>query len=249
MSASLVSLDHVGLVYPIYSVRAQSLRHAAINLAVGGRLLKGSNDVIHVKALNNVSFKLNEGDRLGLVGHNGSGKTTLLKILAGVYEPSQGVINVRGQVSSMLDISHGVDWEATGVDNIKIMSRLRGLRGREIRERMDEIIGFSELGGYADLPMKTYSAGMATRLMFTLATSFSSDVLILDEWLGAGDAAFLHKVAERMDSIVAQARVLVLASHNFGLLDSTCNKLLVLDKGNVAYFGPKEDLPDELRPR
>ncbi|WP_426029392.1 ABC transporter ATP-binding protein [Caulobacter sp. DWP3-1-3b2] len=248
MSPSLVSLERVGLVYPIYSIRAQSLRHAAINLAVGGRLLKGSNDVVHVSALNNVSFRLHEGDRLGLVGHNGSGKTTLLKVLAGVYEPSEGKIDVRGQVSSMLDIGHGVDWEATGVDNIKIMSRLRGLRGREIRERMDDIINFSELGGYADLPMKSYSAGMSARLMFTLATSFTSDVLILDEWLGAGDAAFLHKVAERMTSLVSQARVLVLASHNFALLDSTCNKILVLDKGQVAFFGPKEDLPDELRP-
>jgi ABC-type polysaccharide/polyol phosphate transport system ATPase subunit len=248
MSAASIRLDDVQLIYPIYSIRAQSLRHAMINLAVGGRLLRGNNDVVHVNALEGVSFSLQDGDRLGLVGHNGAGKSTLLKVLAGVYEPTRGRIEVTGSMASMLDISHGIDWDATGVENIKIMSRLRGMRSAQINAQMDELIAFSELGAYADLPMKTYSAGMSARLVFTLATSFKSDILIIDEWLGAGDAQFIQKAMERMNAFVNQARIMVLASHNFALLQETCNKVLVLDKGRMRYFGDLADLPDHLHP-
>jgi lipopolysaccharide transport system ATP-binding protein len=248
MSAASIRLDDVQLIYPIYSIRAQSLRHAMINLAVGGRLLRGNNDVVHVNALEGVSFTLQDGDRLGLIGHNGAGKSTLLKVLAGVYEPTRGRIEVTGSMASMLDIGHGIDWDATGVDNIKIMSRLRGMRAAQINAQMDELIAFSELGAYADLPMKTYSAGMSARLVFTLATSFKSDILIMDEWLGAGDAQFIQKATDRMNELVGHARIMVLASHNFALLQATCNKVLVLDKGRMRYFGALADLPDHLRP-
>ena len=248
MSAASIRLDDVQLIYPIYSIRAQSLRHAMINLAVGGRLLRGNNDVVHVNALEGISFTLQDGDRLGLIGHNGSGKSTLLKVLAGVYEPTRGKIEVTGSMASMLDIGHGIDWDATGVENIKIMSRLRGMRSAQINAHMDELIAFSELGAYADLPMKTYSAGMSARLVFTLATSFKSDILIMDEWLGAGDAQFIQKATDRMNELVGHARIMVLASHNFALLQATCNKILVLDKGRMRYFGDLADLPDHLRP-
>ncbi len=248
MSAASIRLDDVQLIYPIYSIRAQSLRHAMINLAIGGRLLRGNNDVVHVNALEGINFSLQDGDRLGLVGHNGAGKSTLLKVLAGVYEPTRGRIEVTGSMASMLDISHGIDWDATGVENIKIMSRLRGMRSAQINAQMDELIAFSELGAYADLPMKTYSAGMSARLVFTLATSFKSDILIMDEWLGAGDAQFIQKATERMNAFVNHARIMVLASHNFALLQATCNKVLVLDKGRMRYFGDLADLPDHLRP-
>jgi len=248
MSAASIRLDDVQLIYPIYSIRAQSLRHAMINLAIGGRLLRGNNDVVHVNALEGINFSLQDGDRLGLVGHNGAGKSTLLKVLAGVYEPTRGRIEVTGSMASMLDIGHGIDWDATGVENIKIMSRLRGMRSAQINAQMDELIAFSELGAYADLPMKTYSAGMSARLVFTLATSFKSDILIMDEWLGAGDAQFIQKATERMNAFVNHARIMVLASHNFALLQATCNKVLVLDKGRMRYFGDLADLPDHLRP-
>jgi lipopolysaccharide transport system ATP-binding protein len=248
MPVASIRLDDVQLIYPIYSVRAQSLRHTMINLAIGGRLLRGSNDVVHVNALEGISFRLEDGDRLGLLGHNGAGKSTLLKVLAGVYEPTRGNVQMTGIVASMLDIGNGIDWEATGVENVKIMSRLRGMRAAQINAQMEEVIAFSELGAYADLPMKTYSAGMAARLIFTLATSFKSDILILDEWLGAGDTQFIQKATDRMNELVGHARIMVLASHNFTLLQATCNKLLVLEKGRMRYFGSTEDLPEHLRP-
>ncbi len=248
MPVASIRLDDVQLIYPIYSVRAQSLRHTMINLAIGGRLLRGNNDVVHVNALEGISFRLEDGDRLGLLGHNGAGKSTLLKVLAGVYEPTRGNVQMTGIVASMLDIGNGIDWEATGVENVKIMSRLRGMRAAQINAQMEEVIAFSELGAYADLPMKTYSAGMAARLIFTLATSFKSDILIMDEWLGAGDTHFIQKATDRMNELVGHARIMVLASHNFPLIQATCNKVLVLEKGRMRYFGPIEDLPDHLRP-
>jgi lipopolysaccharide transport system ATP-binding protein len=248
MPVATIRLDDVQLIYPIYSVRAQSLRHTMINLAIGGRLLRGNNDVVHVNALEGISFRLEDGDRLGLLGHNGAGKSTLLKVLAGVYEPTRGNVQMTGVVASMLDIGNGIDWEATGVENVKIMSRLRGMRAAQINAQMEEVISFSELGAYADLPMKTYSAGMAARLIFTLATSFKSDILIMDEWLGAGDTQFIQKATDRMNELVGHARIMVLASHNFALLQATCNKLLVLEKGRMRYFGSIQDLPDHLHP-
>ena len=248
MTKTVVRLDEVQLIYPIYSIRAQSLRHAMLNLAVGGRLLRGSNDVVHVNALEGISFALEDGDRLGLVGHNGAGKSTLLKVLAGVYEPTRGRVEINGDLASMLDLSHAIDWEATGIENIRILSRLRGMRSAQINAQMDDIVEFSEIGAYADLPMKTYSAGMSARLVFTLATSLKSDILLLDEWLGAGDVQFIQKATDRMNELVNHARVMVLASHNFALLEATCNKLLVLEKGRLAYFGLAADLPDYLHP-
>lgn len=236
-SDNVIRLDGVDLSYPIYSMKAKSLRNAVANLAVGGRLLKDGKDVVHVKALSRVSFALNEGDRLGLIGHNGAGKSTLLKVLAGVYEPDSGSMNVRGRISSMIDIGLGLDMELTGRENIITMGRMRGFNLREIQRKIPEVIEFSELGSFIDLPIKTYSAGMTTRLVFGVATSLEPDILLMDEWIGAGDAGFFQKAVDRLNNILEKSRVIVLASHNVDLITRMCNKLLVLDGGVQSYFG------------
>ena len=238
--SSVLELHSVSLEYPIYSIRAQSLRNSVMNLAVGGRLLKDGRDVVHVKALDNISFKLAVGDRLGIIGHNGSGKTTLLKVLAGVYEPTRGTIEVRGRVSSMVDIGLGADDHLTGRENIINMARLRGFTTKQILAQIPGIIDFSDLGQFIDLPMKTYSAGMKSRLVFAVATCFEPDILLLDEWIGAGDASFFDKAKEKMDQILMNSRMMVLATHNFQLVKDVCNKLLVLDAGSQVYFGNTE---------
>ncbi len=238
--SSIVELNGVCLDYPIYSIKAQSLRNAVMNLAVGGKLLKDGHDVVHVNALTNISFSLVEGDRLGVIGHNGAGKTTLLKVLAGVYEPTRGRIDVHGRISSMVDINLGVDWNLTGTENIINMARRRGHTTKEIKARIPEIVEFSELGAYIDLPFKTYSAGMCARLVFAVATTFEPDILLLDEWLGAGDAAFLKKAEAKMSDILSKSRVMVIATHNQDLVRHVCNKLLVLNGGKQEYFGSTE---------
>lgn len=243
MTQTLIKADYLSLVYPVYSIRAQSLRSTVINMAVGGRLMRNAQDVIQVSALDKVSFTVNEGDRLGVMGHNGSGKTTLLKVLAGVYEPTSGRLDIHGRISSMIDISFGLDTEATGIENIVRMGRLRGMTGKQIKAKLDEIVDFSEIGSFVSLPMKTYSAGMQMRLVFSVATSFEPEILLLDEWLGAGDIGFLEKAKARMNSLVEKSRALVLASHSIDLIGAVCNKLLVMNSGQVEYFGPTKAYP------
>jgi lipopolysaccharide transport system ATP-binding protein len=174
---------------------------------------------------------------LGIVGHNGAGKTTLLKVLAGVYEPDRGVVEVHGRISSMIDIGLGLDAALTGRDNIIAMGRMRGYDTRTIKAQIPEILEFSDLGGFIDLPVKAYSAGMQARLVFAVATTLEPDVLLLDEWIGAGDAAFYDKAIGRMNDILTKSRVMVLATHNVSLMSTVCNKLLVLDGGRQIYFG------------
>jgi lipopolysaccharide transport system ATP-binding protein len=250
MADNIIELHGVNLSYPIYSIRAQSLRNTLANLAVGGKLLRDGKDIIHVGALNNVTFTLKDGDRLGLIGHNGAGKTTLLKVLAGVYEPDKGNIKVSGRISSMIDINLGVDPELTGRENLINMGRIRGYTTRQIQAKMADIIEFTDLGQFIDLPLKTYSAGMVTRLIFGVATSVDPDILLMDEWIGAGDKSFFDKATARLNDILTRSRVIVLASHNYGLIESMCNKLLVLDGGSQLYFGNIEgwDIPNN-RPR
>lgn len=240
MSAPIVSLASVSLVYPIYSMKAQSIRNSLISMTVGGRLLRDGHDIIHVSALEKVTFDLFEGDRMGVVGKNGAGKTTLLKVIGGIYEPSQGVVNVNGRIASMIDAGLGLDHNFTGRENIVNMGRMRGLSIRLIREKMEEIIEFSELGGYIDLPVKAYSSGMQARLVFSVATSLDPDILLMDEWLSTADHGFVDRAKSRMNSLLSKSRLMVLASHDFGLIKSTCNKLLVLNEGKAEYFGALE---------
>jgi lipopolysaccharide transport system ATP-binding protein len=238
--SELIRVKNLGLSYPIYSIRAQSIRNTIVNIAVGGKLLKDGHDVVHVKALNGVSFSLNSGDRLGVMGHNGAGKTTLLKVLAGVYEPERGSVEIEGQISSLIDVSQGIDYELTGRENLINMGRVRGFTAKELTEMSPHIIEFTELGPYIDLPIKTYSAGMITRLVFGVATSFKPDILLMDEWLHAGDKFFVDKATMRMNNILESARIIVIASHSFPLIKVICNKLLVLEKGLVKFSGDIE---------
>ncbi len=232
-----LTVSNLHLDFTVYSLRAQSIRTAVMNAAVGGRLLKDRNDQVTVRALKDVSFSLRAGDRLGIMGHNGSGKTTLLKVLAGIYPPTHGRVDASGTVSSLIDIGHGLDLESNAIDNIRVLGALRLIPLKHMDALVPEILDFADLGPYAYLPVKTYSAGMQLRLLFAVATSFYPDILILDEWLGAGDAGFMAKAATRMGQVVENAKIIVLASHAPDLIHQNCNKLLVLDHGAIAYLG------------
>jgi len=241
MRSPLLELHGVGLVYPVFTVKQQSIRHVLFSAVTGGKMLKDSGNTVHVQALDNVNIKLFEGDRLGLIGHNGSGKTTLLKVIAGIYEPTAGHVLASGEISSMIDIACGMDLEATGVENIKLVGRIRGFSERKIKDQIEEIIAFADLGPFIDLPIKTYSAGMQMRLLFAIGTCFVPEILILDEWLGAGDAGFVSKAESRMESFVQDSKLLIIASHNHDLIKRRCNKLCVMSSGKVEFFGPTEE--------
>jgi ABC-type polysaccharide/polyol phosphate transport system ATPase subunit len=186
-----------------------------------------------VTALDGVSFELKAGDRLGLVGPNGSGKTTLLKVLYGIYEPTAGRLEIAGHVDALFNINLGFRAEATGRRNILLRGLINGWDEDQIARRTEEIVEFSELGEFIDMPFRSYSQGMAARLAFAIATAMAPEILLMDEWIGAGDASFQQKASRRMNELAERAGIIVLASHNEDLLARTCNKRLALERGKV----------------
>jgi lipopolysaccharide transport system ATP-binding protein len=231
--------SNVYVDFPVYGARSRSLKNTVLRAATGGVIARDAGDHVIVRALSGVTFELNDGDRVGLVGHNGSGKSTLLRVLAGAYEPIQGSVMVEGRVASMLNVWLGMDVEATGYENISMRAIIMGFRPREIAPLVDEIVAFSELGEYIDMPMRTYSSGMAMRLAFAISACISADILLMDEWLSIGDAEFSTKAAARLAKLVGKAKILVLASHDETLIRSHCNRLLRLSHGQLSKL---EDL-------
>jgi ABC-2 type transport system ATP-binding protein/lipopolysaccharide transport system ATP-binding protein len=209
----------------------------------GGQLATDANDRITVEALRHVSLQFAAGDRVALIGTNGAGKTTLLRVMAGVYEPVSGIVRTRGRISPMFDISLGIDSEISGYDNIRLRGLILGLGPEEIDARMADIVEFTELGDYLNIPVRTYSSGMMTRLTFAVATCFAPEILLMDEWIMAGDAAFLAKAQRRIEKFVEKASILVLASHSSEILERWCNKGILLQKGEVKFEG---DIADTL---
>jgi lipopolysaccharide transport system ATP-binding protein len=239
--AHQIKLTNVDLDYFVYSMRSQSLRSAVFNLAVGGKMYKAAGDVAAVKALHDINLEINEGDRIALVGHNGSGKTTLLKVIAGIYHPTRGDLYIDGDITSMIAIDAGIDAEATGLRNIHKLGLMRRLSRKAIDARVEAIAEFSGLGDFLHLPVRTYSAGMLARLIFAVATEFDADILVLDEWLSAGDAAFVQKAADRMHQMVEDAKIVVIATHDHDLVQRVCNRVCELQAGKIAFLGTTED--------
>ncbi|WP_296819969.1 ABC transporter ATP-binding protein [Brevundimonas sp.] len=237
-----IELHGVTLDYEVKHVRTRSLRRTLANYATGGKLLADRGDNVTVRALDNVSLRVAEGARLGIFGHNGSGKSTLLRVMAGVYVPTRGTVVVNGRVSSALDVSLGMEDEATGRENVLIMALYRGVPLNEARASVDAICDFAGLGPYIDMPVKSYSSGMRLRLAFSVATSWQPDILLLDEWLSTGDEMFVGRAKDRLQSFLSKARALVVASQSRELLSRVCDHVLVLHQGRVAAYGT----PDEV---
>lgn len=200
---------------------------------IGGTIVQ-KNGKYYVRALHNISFELNDNDRLGLIGHNGSGKSTLLRVLAGIYKPQEGRIISEGHLGNVLDLNLGFRMEATGRRNIFLKGMASGKQRAEIESIVPDIEDFTELGPFLDQPIVTYSAGMRMRLAFSIATALHYDILLLDEWLGAGDASFQAKARERMKARAESASILVLASHQSKLIDNVCTVKLELKNGELC---------------
>lgn len=234
-----IEAENVSLSYRVR--QKMTLRRSDKRMVTsGGRIVKRGR-TRYVQALEDVSFALSSGDRLGLVGGNGAGKTTLLKVLYGIFEPTEGRVVTNGRVDALFNLNLGFRREATGRRNIELRGLINGWSKDEIAGRMDEIIAFSELGDFIDMPFKSYSQGMAARLAFAVATTLDPEILLMDEWIGAGDPSFQEKATERVAALTEKAGIIVLASHNQNLIKRVCNKVLVLEKGQVKSFGPVEE--------
>jgi ABC-type polysaccharide/polyol phosphate transport system ATPase subunit len=237
-----IRVDSLSVEFPIYDAHARSLRNTLVNLGTGGKVRADSRRQVMVTALEDVSFSLRDGDRLGIVGHNGAGKTTLLRALAGIYEPTRGSVLCRGHVAPLFDITLGMDQDATGYENIRIRGLFLGMSKAEIDAQIDEIVGFSELGQYIHMPIRTYSTGMRVRLAFAIATAVRPDILLLDEMIGAGDARFIERAEQRLGEFLNRAQIMVLASHSNSIIRKLCNKALLLHHGKLVGF----DTVDEV---
>jgi ABC-type polysaccharide/polyol phosphate transport system ATPase subunit len=238
--SALIKVEDLSVELPIYGIHGRSLKKALVNMGAGSRLMRHGGNQIRVHALNNLSFALNHGDRLAVIGHNGAGKTTLLRVLAGVFEPTAGAVTVEGRTAPLFDTTLGMDLEATGHENIRLRGLLLGLHPADIKARTAEIGDFTELGDYLSMPVRTYSSGMLLRLGFAITTAIQPEVLLMDEWIAAVDPDFLIKAEKRIRGIIDQSSIVVLASHNHHLLRRMCTKALVLDHGSIRYFGPLE---------
>lgn len=237
-----ITVQDLAIRFPVYGVDSRSLKKE-IARTVGGRLGAGGAGRAVVQALDQVSFTLRPGDRLGLVGGNGAGKTTLLRVLAGAYLPDEGRVELTGKVAALLDVGMGLDPTATGYDNIYMRGLLAGLSRREIDAKLEEIAAFSGLGAFLNLPLKVYSAGMQARLAFAVATSVEADILLMDEWVAVGDAEFRSAAHDRLASLVNRASIVVVASHDHSIIDSLCNKIIRLEQGRVAEVREVAEAP------
>ncbi|WP_113102890.1 ABC transporter ATP-binding protein [Rhizobium sp. SG570] len=232
-----ISLQNVTVDFPIYNARGRSLKSRVMNMATGGSINSEGHGVVVVRGLDSISLELKEHDRVGLIGHNGSGKTTLLRVLTGVYAPTSGKIDINGKCTSLINISLGIDPEATGRQNIFLRGALLGFRKEEMKRRLDEIEEFSELGGFLEMPVRTYSTGMQLRLAFSISTILQPEILIMDEWLATGDEGFKAKANKRLNELVEKTQILVIASHAKELLAQNCNRVIWLEHGRVHMDG------------
>ncbi len=226
--------DHVTIQYPIYNSRTQSVRHQLMAIGTGGRLGRDGSKVTTVTALSDVSFHLTDGDRVGLIGHNGAGKTTLLRTMAGIYPPAGGTIRREGRTSTIIEVGSGMDVELSGYENIRRMGLLLGLSQAEIDRVLPDIEAFTDLGDYLHMPVRIYSSGMTTRLMFAVATASRPEILLVDEMLGAGDADFQKRAEQRMTDLIHAASIFVFASHSHDLIRRFCKRVFRLEHGTLT---------------
>lgn len=232
MKTKIIEATNITLDFPVIGSNSKSFRKKFLNLATGGKLSTDDNFVL-IKALNNVSFTFYQGDIVGISGHNGSGKSSLLRVLSKIYNITSGKLDVRGSVMPMLNIDVGIDDGATGIENIYIKGWLLGLKTNEINKKIDDIVNFSELGDYINLPIRTYSSGMIMRLIFSIVTAFKRDILLMDEWLSVGDESFKDKANDRLKELMKSAKLIVLASHNKSLIDKLCNRKFCMQNGEI----------------
>ena len=237
-----ITFRDVSIDFPIFNATARSLTSKLLQIATGGKLDSDASGRVLVRALTNISFTLNSGDRVGLLGHNGAGKSTLLRALSGVYAPTRGSVSIAGQVGSLIDVGLGINLEATGRENVFIRGQLLGLTNAQIASRYEEIVSFTELGDFMEVPVRTYSSGMPLRLAFAVSTVVRPEILLMDEWLSVGDEGFKAKAENRLTEMVSETTILAIATHSRELIEKVCNRVIWLEHGRIKMDGPVGDV-------
>ena len=235
---ALIDLKNVSVSMPIYNSRGRGLKHEILRRTVGGNLDHPKDKRITIiQALNDVTLQVKDGDRIGLIGRNGAGKTTLLRVMSRIYPPTAGTAHIVGAISSMTDLSVGMNPEATGYENVILRGVMLGLTRKEATALIPDVEEFTELGEYLELPIRTYSTGMMLRLSFAVSTAVKPDIIILDEMITAGDSAFLEKARTRITNLIEKASILILATHDDATLRQFCPTVIWMRSGRIAAKG------------
>jgi ABC-type polysaccharide/polyol phosphate transport system ATPase subunit len=231
----MIRFKNVSMAFPVTDISSHSLQLELMS-KLGG-IFGVKNHQAYLQAISEVNFDILSGERVGIIGHNGSGKTTLLRMISGVYSPDLGDVAVDGSISALTDFTLGMDPNVSGYDNILFRLSFMGFRRSEALSKVSEIIDFSELADFIHLPVRTYSTGMYMRLAFAISTSFKPDILLCDEVIGVGDLSFREKSLKRIDSTLSSSRILVLSSHDLGVVRDYCTRVFVMKKGRIVFDG------------
>ena len=235
-ASNLIEVRDVSMMFKVAKSRSKSLRESLF------RTITRREEVVEVWALRNVSFHVGRGESLGLIGDNGAGKSTLCLLLSQIMEPTSGSVQVEGKVSAMLALGVGFQWDLTGRDNIFLNGAFLGYRRGEIMRKYEEIVEYSELGEFIDMPVRTYSSGMKARLAFSIAATVRPEILIIDELMGVGDIRFQDKSTTRMKELVANSQGLVVVSHSMATIRDLCTRVVWLHQGRIVAEGPMEEI-------
>ncbi|WP_251570764.1 ABC transporter ATP-binding protein [Parasutterella muris] len=229
-----IELRNVSVDIPIFNSQGRSLKKTVIGFATGGKIGLTESGKTIVRCLDNVSFTAKSRERIGLIGHNGAGKSTLLRVLGKVYTPTKGYAKIQGKVGSLIDISLGIDGEATGLENVFLRAALLGIPKKQVEQELDDIISFTQLGPFINMPVRTYSTGMHMRLAFAVSTMITPDILLMDEWLSVGDQEFQRLAEMRLNSLIERSNILFIASHSRKLIENCCTRVIWLENGRIV---------------
>ena len=236
----------MSVTIPVYNARGRALKSQIFRRTVGGSLESDvDNGVTIVRALEDVTLRIEHGDRVAIVGGNGAGKTTLLRVMSRIYEPTAGRAEIEGAISSLTDLAVGMDPEATGYENIIIRGAILGLSRQRSMALISDIEEFTELGEYMHLPIRTYSSGMVLRLAFAISTAVKPEIIILDEMISAGDASFIDKARARIAGLIDNASIMVMASHDANLIRQFCTHAVWLSAGRLMAMGDAENVLEQ----
>ena len=213
-----------------------------MGIATGGRIGLTEAGKTVIRSLDNSDLRIAPLERVGIIGHNGSGKSTLLRVLGKVYAPSSGEIKIDGKIGSLIDISLGIDGEATGIENIYLRAALLGVPKKQVDRDLQSLIEFTELGDFINMPVRTYSTGMHLRLAFAVSTMISPEILLMDEWLSVGDNNFQARAEERLNKLIQRTNILVIASHSRALIERCCTRVIWLEHGKIKMDGVHSEI-------
>ncbi len=233
---NMINAEHISVCYRMPHDKIQSIKEYLV------ALLKHKLKYNEFHALNDVSFDVKKGETVGIIGNNGAGKSTLLKVISGILKPTGGKIKLSGKVVPMLELGSGFDFDLTGRENVFLNGAILGYSEEFLKEKFDEIVAFSELNEFIDVPMRNYSSGMIMRLAFSVASMVNPDILIVDEILAVGDAAFQEKSYRRMTELMSHGTTVLLVSHSIDQIRNLCDRVIWLDHGKVVEIGETQEV-------